>query len=169
MKKYDYVFVLDYNSLLNGKFFSIYDIEVSDIRIVTPEMKKLNDLVRDETDKTKKQQYIDVVNLINEFADKKQILFLGEGNEKNIDSKLLEVVMKNYYLKDILIISNDKDKIEKFLPLIPVYETFGKILDIGFIDSMLDFYEFANYNEAIKCIVSEEFDTDIDLDEEDIE
>ncbi|MFI3252110.1 MAG: hypothetical protein R3Y60_03100 [bacterium] len=163
MKKYDYVFVLDYVSLLSGKFFSIYDIEVSDIRIVTPEMKKLNDLVRTEKNEFKRKEYVDIVSKINQFAENKKIFFLGENNERDVENKLLEVVIKNYYLKDILIISNEKEKIEKFLPLIPVYETFNKILDIGYITSMLGFYEFDKTNDALNCIVKEEYnDSELD-------
>ncbi len=165
MKKYDYVFVLDYNSLLNSKFFSIYDIETSDIRIVTSEMMKLNKLIRVEEDLVKRQKYIDVVAKINEFAENKQILFLDGKSEDAINCRLLEVVSKNYYLKNILVIANELEKIEMFLPLIPVYETFGKILDVGYIEAMLGFYEFKDFTNALNCLSKEEYDDIDDLDD----
>ncbi len=166
MKKYDFVFVLDYNSILNAKFFSIYDIETADIRVVSSEMVKLNKLIRSEEDLIKRQKYINVVTKINEFAESKQILFLDGEDEVEIYCKLLEVVSKNYYLKNILIISNDETRIERFLPLIPVYETFGKILDVGYIEAMLGFYEFKGVEDALSCLTSEEVDDYNDIDDE---
>lgn len=169
MKKYDYVFVLDYNSLLNSKFFSIYDIETSDIRVVTSEMFKLNKMIRVEEDLVKRQKYIDVVTKINEFAENKQILFLDGKNEEAINCKLLEVVSKNYYLKNILIISNEIEKVEMFLPLIPVYESFGKTLDVGYIEAMLGFYEFKDIENALNCLSKECYDDVDDYDDIDEE
>lgn len=162
MSAYDFVFVLDFNSLLSGKFFSIYDIEQSQIRILTPEIKKINKLIIDTVDEDLKQQYIDVVNKINTLADDKQIFFLGEENDLNIDYKLLEIIVKNFYLKNILIISNDEERIKKFLPLTTIYETFNKQLDIGFIDKTLKFYEFVQASEALKCINETEYNYDND-------
>lgn len=167
MKKYDYVFVLDCNSILNVKFFSIYDIETADIRIVTTEMVKLNNMIRTEDDLLKRQKYIDVVTKINEFAENKQILFLDGKNEDSINCKLLEVVCKNYYSKNILVISNDSTKVEKFLPLIPVYEAFGKVLDVGYIEAMLGFYEYKETEQALNCLNGSDVDNYDDLEDED--
>ncbi len=162
MSAYDFVFVLDYNSLLSGKLFSIYDIEQSQIRILTPEIKKLNKLIVDTTDQSLKQSYIDIVSKINSLADNKQLFFLGEESDEGIDYKLLEIIVKNFYLKNILIISNDEERIRKFLPLTTIYETFNKQLDIGFIDKKLNFYEYSQAADALKCINEAEYNYDLD-------
>lgn len=163
MRKYDYVFVLDYNSLLSERFFSIYDIETSDIRVVTTEMHQLNVAISIEKDLIKKERYKNIVNKINEFSHDGKIMFLGENNDVSVNDKLLEIIIKNYYLKNILVISNDKKRIEKFLPLIPVYETFGKLLDVGYIDLMLEFYEFEDKDNALSCVSDfDDFDDDFD-------
>ncbi len=152
MNVYDFVFVLDYNSLLTGKFFDIYDIENSKIRISTAEMKKLNKVVMDTKDEALKSSYVDIVTKINELADAQKISFLGEEKEEFIEFKLLEVLVKNFYLRNVLIVSNDKEKIEKYLPLTAIYSGFNKQLDVGYISECLEFYEYADKEKALNCI-----------------
>lgn len=156
MNIYDFVFVLDYNSLLTGKFFSIYDIENSKIRISTAEMKKLNKLIMETKDEELRTSYIDIVTKINELADEQKIFFLGEEQEEFIEFKLLEVLVKNFYLRNVLIISNEKEKIEKYLPLTAIYSGFSKQLDIGYITDCLEFYEYSEKKTALNCLSIEE-------------
>lgn len=156
MSVYDFVFVLDYNSLLTGKFFSIYDIENSKIRISTAEMKKLNKVIIEIKDDELKKNYIDIVSQINVLADEQKIFFLGEEEEEFIEYKLLEVLVKNFYLRNVLIISNDKTKIEKYLPLTAIYQGFSKQFDIGYISDCLNFYEYNEKEAALNCIAVSE-------------
>ncbi len=150
--QFDLIFFVDYRALAEGdfSFFDNIDYERAKVRILTPEISAFNDHYKSISDAAAKQNFKKTrVDFLNRLITENKLKSLGGENEQKTEYHLLEILVKKYYLQNVLIVSNNAQKAELFLPLVPVFEAFGHTLKVVSLTDSVTEYEFKGRGDAL--------------------
>ena len=158
VKKFDLAFIVDAGALIEGKFsaFGEFDFAKTKIRVFATEIEKFNAYYKGLTDATQKSAFkAEKINLLNTLINEKKMGCLNGTEADKLDYKLIEILLKKYFSQSILVISNDKNKADAYLPLVPVYEAFGQCLTVAKLGKDgFEEYSYECYDEAKKALVT---------------
>ena len=163
--QFDYIFFIDEKALIGGdiQIFDKINYDLSKVFVtVARELNAYMDIPRDVEEERLaiKQKAKEVIKKIQGYTAEKKIRLLA-SDEKNADMHLIDILIKYYHSKNILIITNDAERAKRFLSMIPAFCAWGKELLVASYSNQLTPYIFDRKEEILDQLVASGLANDV--------